>query len=302
MNSSDFRRVARERLAGKWGKAIGIVVCYMLIIFVLSFIQGLLSTSIGWIISLAMFLIEVPLAYGLTMSLYKIFKNENTEVMDFMTEGFNNFSRSWGVALRVALKLILPIIVLIIGIVFMMFGMAGAITSMFSPNSIDTSSLSGSAGLGVLLVLVGAIWYFVKSLSYAVANIIAIDRPELSPKDAVEESKTLMTGKVGKYFILCLSFIGWFFLVGLASGVFYQNELLQSIVSIIGYTLLVPYIQFATFAFYRYLTGDNITPNNQVHQTTAETVKVEEETNPIVEENNSSEQNNDNDNGPINNM
>ena len=52
-----------------------------------------------------------------------------------------------------------------------------------------------------------------------------------------------MTGKRGKLFCLQLSFIGWAIL-----GVFTLG---------IGYLWLVPYIQFAIVAFYKFVAGDN---------------------------------------------
>ena len=65
----------------------------------------------------------------------------------------------------------------------------------------------------------------------------------LTAKEAVEKSKELMTGNRAKLFWLELSFIGWAILAAVTFG--------------IGYLWLLPYIQFATIAFYKFVSGDN---------------------------------------------
>jgi len=97
--------------------------------------------------------------------------------------------------------------------------------------------------IGCIISIVSMVWATTKSYYYQLAYLVAIENPELAPKDAVLKSKELMTGKRGKLFCLQLSFIGW--------------AILAVIPFCIGYLWLLPYIQFATIAFYKFVNGDN---------------------------------------------
>ncbi|HEY8390619.1 MAG TPA: DUF975 family protein [Clostridia bacterium] len=52
----------------------------------------------------------------------------------------------------------------------------------------------------------------IKSYSYAMAEFIAIDNPNMSANDCITASRQLMRGKKFKLFLLDLSFIGWIIL------------------------------------------------------------------------------------------
>jgi len=72
----------------------------------------------------------------------------------------------------------------------------------------------------------------------------------LTGKEAAEKSEALMQNNRMKYFIFCLSFIGWAILCGFTFG--------------IGYLWLIPYILVATAVFYDDLAGtrreENVEP------------------------------------------
>ena len=52
----------------------------------------------------------------------------------------------------------------------------------------------------------------IASLRYSQAFYIMLDHPEYSVMQCIRESKRLMTGRKGEYFVLSLSFIGWIYL------------------------------------------------------------------------------------------
>ena len=90
--------------------------------------------------------------------------------------------------------------------------------------------------VGLVLFFVSCIVLYVKGLHYVLSYNIAYDEPDLSSKDAVLKSKTLMTHNRGNYFVLTLSFIGWAILAVFTLG--------------IGYFWLLPYMQVALVCFY----------------------------------------------------
>lgn len=248
MTSSEFRAEARRNLTGKWGKAALISLAYFFITFILGFIQGLFKEGsfLNSLMALVNFIIEVPLSLGLVIAFVKLYNNAEVKAFDFLTSGFNNFSKSWGIFFRTLLKVLIPIILVIVSIIILFLGLGG---SIYSAAALASGGSSSSAFFYVLLAigLIGyiasIIWAAAKSYYYLLAPVIVAERPELSAKEAVEESEKLMNGNRAKLFWLQLSFIGWSILCAFTFG--------------IGLLWLAPYIQFASIAFYKRLADDS---------------------------------------------
>lgn len=246
MTSSDFRTEARRNLAGKWGKAACITLAYTFIFFVLGFIQGLMpeNSAIENLLSLAITIIEVPFAFGLIISLYKLYEGQDIKAFDFITFGFNSFGKSWIISFHILLKMAVPVILIVTSIILIAFGIYGtAASSILSPG--NSGSYLFIAIIGFVLYFVGLIWTIVKSYYYAITYIIAADNENMKAKELVEKSKQIMTNHRGQLFVLQLTFIGWAILAVFTLG--------------IGYLWILPYMQFAMIAFYKHLIGDNQT-------------------------------------------
>jgi len=274
MNSSDFRRTARENLAGKWKKAVIISLASLVISLVISFIEKNIPENLSGLISLILLIIELPLSFGLVsafVKLYnkyldvavikirsnkrlhvfkfgsgdkvKLYNKEDVHAFDFLSLGFSNFGKAWSISLNVLLKLLLPIIMLIISAVLLVVGGVGTFVtnSVAQTSTTVIQSMSGIAVVGFVLYFFSIIWLIVKSYYYQIAYIIAADDESLTAKDAVERSKEIMTNNRGKLFVLQLSFIGWAILTIFTLG--------------IGYLWLAPYMQFALIAFYKHFSG-----------------------------------------------
>lgn len=238
---SEIRAEARRKLEGKWGKAVSITLAYSFIFFVIGFIEGLFSESAQRVLQLITFVIEIPLVFGLIISLVKLYNNEDVKAFDLFTLGFNNFGKSWSITFKIILKMIIPVILLIISYVLIGFGTFATIGSSLYSYSV-ASSFSVVVIIGFILLIVSAIWATVKSYYYQLSYIIAAENTELSANDVVLRSKELMDGKRGKLFLLQLSFIGWSILSVFTFG--------------IGFLWLIPYINFAIIAFYKSLINN----------------------------------------------
>lgn len=249
MVSSEFRLEARKKLEGKWGKAVCMTLAYVAIFFVIGLIEGLFPESMKSIISIIVAIIEIPLGFGLIISLFKLYNSEEVKAFDFISLGFSNFKKSWGISLHIFLKVLVPFILIIVSYVLIAFGMFGMIGSAFYRTS-STGFFGFLAIIGFILLIVSMIWAILKSYYYQLAYIIAADNSELSSKEAVLKSEELMTEKRGKLFCLQFSFIGWAILACFTLG--------------IGYLWLLPYIQFATIAFYKFVKGDNSSVQTEV--------------------------------------
>jgi uncharacterized membrane protein len=84
----------------------------------------------------------------------------------------------------------------------------------------------------LLLVIPGII----ASIRYSQAFYIMIDEPELTASEAINRSKEMMNGQKMKYFLLLLSFLGWYLLSILTLG--------------IGLLWVIPYVYATQASFY----------------------------------------------------
>ena len=241
MDSSLIRATARESLRNKWGKAALLTFIYAIIIYLIylacRFIP--LVGTIGYTV------VSVPLTYGLVACFIKLKRNEDFGYLDFLTIGFSSFGKIWSVTLNTALKMIVPIVLMIVFYVLFAFSLAGSVSYSIMSSLNGTSSASGGFGIMASIAAIGiiatSIYAAVKGLLYSLNNYILYDNPNMSGKEIVEKSASLMYGNRGKLFWLELTFIGWAILASLAFG--------------IGYFWLIPYMTVSLIVFYEVLVG-----------------------------------------------
>lgn len=242
MISSDFKAEARRKLEGKWGKGALIALAYFAISFVISFISRLFPESMEGLISIVTLIIEIPLGFGFIFAFFKLFNDEDVKAFDFLSLGFNNFKKSWVIFFQILLKMIIPVILIIVSYVMIAIGIVMTAGTALYGSVFAAASSSVFTVIGFILLIVSVIWGIMKSYYYQLANLIAIDNPDLSAKDSVVKIQELMTGKRGKLFCLQLSFIGW--------------AILAAILFYIGFLWLIPYMQFATVVFYKFVNSN----------------------------------------------
>ena len=107
--------------------------------------------------------------------------------------------------------------------------------------------------VALVVMIVGYVWLFVKSFTYALSNLLAIDNPNMSALECVNRSKELMDGNKGRLFCLEISFIGWALLAGILAAIPVVGIVSTFAVSLI----LVPYMQVAIIVFYENRLGIN---------------------------------------------
>lgn len=234
MISSDFRTEARRKLAGKWGKTALIILAYFAVFFVINFVEGLFSIINA--------VIEIPLGFGLIITLFKVYNDEEVKSFDFLELGFSNFKKSWGITLQTVFKMIVPIILVVVSYIILIVGTAGAVTSTMFSSSSASAGFTLLTVVGFILLIASMIWAITKSFYYQLAYLVAVENPDMSAKDAVLKSEELMQGNRAKLFYLQLSFIGWAILSAFTFG--------------IGILWLAPYMQFAVITFYKYVSGN----------------------------------------------
>lgn len=223
MNSSQLRQMARDSLAHKWGRAALLTLIYIVTVFAISFVLGLLGI-IGSIVDL---LITPAISFGMTATFIKLSRGEETKYFSFLTEGFKVFGKVWGVTLNTFLKLILPIILVIV--------LAVAIMPLILLDNAILLLIARIAYIAAIIYLIA------KSLLYMLTSYVLFDESALSSKEIVEKSASLMKGNRKRYIFLSLSFLGWSILSVFTMG--------------IAYLWLIPYIEVASIKFYDELIG-----------------------------------------------
>ncbi|WP_026693142.1 DUF975 family protein [Peribacillus kribbensis] len=210
MKIRQFKQEALFGLRGRWGLAIGIIVLSGLVgsavpnlagAILASFFEGDAKDIVKGISQMLLSLLLTPITIGASWMYLNIVRREHTEIADLFSKPFSNSAVSG--------KLILAS--------FLM----GLYTILWS----------------LLLIVPGII----KSLAYSQTGFILKDHPEYSANQAITFSRKLMDGQKWRYFLLCLSFIGW--------------GILSIFTLFIGLLWLIPYMNTTQAAFYNEISG-----------------------------------------------
>lgn len=256
MTIRELKKDAKVKLTGYYGKLFLINLLYFVLVYALSYITRILGNNILSITFQILFIIfSYPLSYGITASTIKVIRNENVSLSEFINIGLKNTKSVWKVIGNTLLKLILPIILWIISYTFLIFILAYSIISSAShavlQSSITEINLNLLSFIASILAIASLIYLCYKSISYSLTLFILYDNQNSTSKEIVENSATLMNGNKMKYFLLCLSFIGWYLLIGLITfiGIIFFKNFSIFILSI-GSLLLTPYISSTLVCFY----------------------------------------------------
>lgn len=265
MSPSELRKEARASLKTKWGKAASITLAFLAFSFLVGFIKGFFNED-SWVynvISIAFWVIEIPLSFGLLITFIKLKRSADVNAFDFFKEGFSRFGKSWGIWFHTFIRLLLPIICLVL--VTLLMVSLGVVNALTQSNLVLT--------LLVVAIFIATIVYVAcRTLLYVIAYNISFDNPKLSSKECVLKSAELMKGNRGNYILLGLSFIGWILLLAfgfslgttlLVTLLGYFGFLLGYALMIIGMSLLMPYIQVATICFYQKVANKNVEKNQE---------------------------------------
>ena len=226
MKNKEIRSLAKQKMQGKMGKAIGISIVY----FLITFLMTLVLSFIPFIGPLAASIISVPIAFGYTKHIILLANGEDVGVADFLKHGFNNFGKVWCSNLWITLKCLLPVILIILA------PASGAIHEI----------------LGFVLTIAAFIWLLIVAWKYVMVNYtLAYDNQDLRARDIVEKTAQEGKGKVNGFvcmtiyyglLVFCFAFI-ISFVLGLVSGFLGMSlgssvEAINLIASVISYIVV----------------------------------------------------------------
>jgi len=129
-----------------------------------------------------------------------------------------------------------------------------------------------SLGLFLFMTLFIILWTMlfvipgiVAGIRYSQAFYVLADHPEYGIRDCMNESKRMMFGNKGRYFVMMLSFIGWIILCSIPMGIV-ENYIvanpdsaglqLLALVAYLPYIWLTPYMTLTAVGFYEIMTGN----------------------------------------------
>ena len=218
----DLTAAARAGLSGSWGKTIGVMLTYFVLLMGVSLIP-----VAGPVMQ---FVFAAPLIVGMTAYLLATVRREYNP-FSLLFAGFNCFGTSFCTALLVLILLfawMLPFFVLaVLAIVFV------------HPNPAVLPPLTQLA-LGAILFLSALFFMILIQMRYGLALFVVADVPDVRARQAVRRGVELMKGNYWRLGLLWLRFVGWQILCVLTLG--------------IGFIWLAPYFMAATTAFYDDLT------------------------------------------------
>lgn len=224
MNSSDFRRLAREKLSGRWGKAALMVLVFSLC----SLLVSIVCNMIPLIGSIALMIISPVLQFGFVKEFIMFKNNEKFAYTDFFKLGFENFGKFWNVTLRTFLKIVIPLVLFLISYILLIIVSPAFESFLF-------------IGVAIILCIASLVWYCILFYKYMFVGIELAYSPDKDAKEIVETSGNYMIGKRLNAFVLKLSFIGW--------------SILSCMLLCIPLFWLIPYMQIADIIFYEWASG-----------------------------------------------
>lgn len=266
INSGEIRQIARNKLAGNWGKAIAIAAIYIAITYALSYCStliGNLTTNTPILKDAATIIFAIlllPLSFGFVSAMVKLLNGKNPAYTTVINDGILNASKAVGIFFRTILKILFPSILVILASVAILY-----LTAQYFPLSWDT--LGGYLILLFFLYFICGIIIAIISLPYALASYALANNNELTSKEAVEQSISLMEGNKWNFVKLMLSFVGWFLLIVLTVAVItnYTPTVIHDLVEAVASIVILPYIISSVAVFY-----------DELNDITVEVVKKEE--------------------------
>ena len=280
LKNRDIRRLARRSLTGKWGMAMLPMLIITLALILPALIQywdlmasGILDSSTQnaeaifeemnkrqtgpffTLMSIFSFLFTGVFSLASAALSVRILRNESFNVKTAFV-GFRQFLQAFLVDILISLfSFFWGLVTILPGTMIFIFCMQSQALLLF----------------GVLVFILAVVVYIILVLRYSMAFFIAQDNRFLPSLHAVRYSVTLMKGRIKKYFLLQLSFIGWILLasIPMSFGFIFlslSSETESGLLKLIGICLILIglvtvamvqlYVNTADAVFYSAVSGN----------------------------------------------
>lgn len=182
MKNSEIRKLAKEKMKGKMGKAFLILVAYVVIVSLMTALSGTLL----FIGALLVLIMSVPLAFGYIKQMICLENGEDVEYLDFFKYAVKNFGKVWCSNLWVWLKM-LPFIIL-------------AVIAL----GVGNTGNAGNEMISFVLMVFSLIVLMIIGYKYSMINYtIAYDKSDLLARDLVKKTATDAKGNLWRF--ICMN-------------------------------------------------------------------------------------------------
>lgn len=247
---STLRQLGRNALRGKWKSAIAAFVLYVLCVQIpVQIFDGLFGYNPGNLVTNEGYTYNVD--------------------PEFYSRMYNNMPHA---------SLLSVVYIILVGGAFSL-GISLFFLASFRGHQVGSKDVFlgfERFGKALGLMVYQSIFIFLWSLLFIIPGIIAAirysqaffvlaDDPEKGIRDCMNESKMMMKGNKGKYFLLSLSFIGWYLLTGIPGGIvsgiasaMSDSALITGATAVIAQLFIAPVTAYlySTYAgFYEILAG-----------------------------------------------
>ena len=260
IKSSEIKKTALNKL--DWKKSFLVSILFVLTNLALSYALQYANNLTANIpifqvafnlIYLALFL---PLSFGFVSVISKLYKSQIVNATTLFNEAILNFTKTIKIFLRTLLKMIVPSIIIIVAGIGILF-----LTLQNLP--ITTENLASYSLYIFFIYFVVLISISLSAIPYVLSSYILADNNNLTSKEIIEQSASLMENQKWNFIKLIISFLGWFILLAIIVTIANMslNETIANIVNSIGLILLMPYLITSIIVFYEEAQDVVITEN-----------------------------------------
>lgn len=255
MKITNIKQSAKVKLTGNYIKCASSSLLYFIIISLLTFFQTksintIQNSAILAIVQAFLLIINWVFSYGIIANILDLVDIKTNSITDFINSTLKRGLKYIRIGLIFLLKILVPLIIFL----FTFFYWIG--TEVAKINKVNflcfNQNLSLLAGLICVLAGISLVYYILK---YMLVAYIYYENPDMSEKEIVEKSKTLMKGHIHQYILLLLSFLHWFLiaaLILLILNIFIESKFLTPFM-VLFYSIIRPYVITSKFEFYKEL-------------------------------------------------
>jgi len=187
---STIRGLAREALSGKWVMATIATLIFFAITFDIPAVFARAGVTFGLV---GVMVIYGPMVFGIWAYFLKLSRNQEVGFADVFS-GFQRFGKAVGLMCFMTLLIIL--------------------WSLLAVPALMIFNHTGSP-LVIIPMFLSLIPATIAGIRYSQAFFLIIDNPDMGVIESINKSKIIMAGNKMKYFLLLLSFTGWFILAAI---------------------------------------------------------------------------------------
>ena len=248
MKIKEIKEQAKVGLTGNLFKSIFITLFYTIITILFAFLSDKLNSHLlhanTTIITILINLILLPFSYGVISSLINIFKGKKVDYTEFINISLLNYGK--------IIKLFFSILLKILPFIFI-FATFFVLTNTNFNNIVINY-------IAFILTVASFILLFIKALDFTFALFFNYDNSNLSCKEILANSKSLIKNNKCKYLLLILSFILWFAIIVLIRRLlmyFISSYIIINYISNILMAIITPMITISQYIFYDNLINEN---------------------------------------------